>query len=370
MRNIINIIISAVILSAAIFLGKYIIDSQNKINPKPPMVVQKVFVDTVSNKTLPIVITANGNLTALKKVELYAEVQGVLQSTGKLFREGQQYSTGESLLRLDAAEFYASVQSQKSSFYNLIASVMPDLKLDYPQFFGKWQAYLNGFDINKSVPKLPEITSEQERLFLAGRNVISTYYNVKNLEERLSKYSIRAPFSGVLTETLVTEGTLVRSGQKLGEFIDPGVYELEVSINKSFAEFLKINEIVTLNNINKTQTYQGTVVRINPRVDLNSQTIKVFIRVVGDNLKEGLYLEASVRGEDVENVIEVPRSLLRDDKQLFVVKNDSILDVMDVNPVYFGNQSVIIKGIPDGTKILSKAVPGAYAGMLVEIIPE
>ena len=156
------------------------------------------------NKTLPVVITANGNLVALKKVELYAEVQGVLQSTGKLFREGQRYNAGEALLKLDASEFYASVQSQKSSFYNLIASVMPDLILDYPQFSGKWQTYLNNFDIDKSVNKLPEITSEQERLFLAGRNVISTYYNVKNLEERLSKYILRAPFSGVLTCLLYT----------------------------------------------------------------------------------------------------------------------------------------------------------------------
>jgi len=368
-RKIINIVISIVILLSALFIGWYILDSQKKIVPKSDLIVQKVFVDTVLNKTLPVVITANGNLVALKKVELYAEVQGVLQSTGKLFREGQRYKAGEALLKLNASEFYASVQSQKSSFYNLIASVMPDLILDYPQFSGKWQTYLSNFDIDKSVPKLPEITSDQERLFLAGRNVISSYYNVKNLEERLSKYTLRAPFSGVLTETLVTEGTLVRSGQKMGEFIDPGLYELGVSVNKSFAEFLKIGEVVKLHNINKTQVFEGKVVRINPKVDLNSQTIQVFISVAGETLKEGLYLEASIKGEDIENVIEVPRSLLRDDKQLFVVR-DSVLDFIEVTPVYFGDQRVIIKGVPDGTKILSKSIPGAYAGMLVQILAE
>lgn len=369
MRKIINIVISIVILLSAVFIGKYIINSQNKIIPKPSLIVQKVFVDTVSNKTLPVVITANGNLVALRKVELYAEVQGVLQSTGKLFKEGQRYNAGEALLKLDASEFYATVQSQKSSFYNLIASVMPDLKLDYPQFFEKWQTYLINFDIEKSVKKLPEITSDQERMFLAGRNVISTYYNVRNLEERLSKYILRAPFSGVLTESLVTEGTLVRSGQKMGEFIDPGMYELGVSVNKSFAEFLKIGEVVRLHNINRTQVFEGKVVRINPRIDLNSQTISVFISVAGESLKEGLYLEASIRGEDIDNVIEVPRSLLRDDKQLFVVR-DSVLDLIEVSPVYFGDQRVMIKGVPDGTKILSKSIPGAYAGMLVQILAE
>lgn len=369
MRKTINIVISLVILVGAVFIGRWLLESQNKIVPKASLVVQNVFVDTVFNKTLPVVITANGNLVALKKVELYAEVQGILQSTGKLFREGQGYNAGEALLRLDDAEFYASVQSQKSSFYNLIASVMPDLKLDYPEFFEKWQAYLLNFELEKSLRKLPEITSDQERLFLAGRNVISTYYNVKNMEERLSKYILRAPFSGVLTETLVTEGTLVRSGQKMGEFIDPGRYELGVSVNKSFAEFLKIGEPVQLNNINKTRVYQGKLVRINPRVDVFSQTIRVFISVEGESLKEGLYLEASITGEDMDHVIEVPRSLLLDDKQLFVVR-DSILDLMEVSPVYYGEQLVLIRGVPDGTKILSKSIPGAYAGMLVQILAE
>jgi len=115
-RKIINIVISIVILLSALFIGRYIIDSQKKIIPKSSLIVQKVFVDTVLNKTLPVVMTANGNLVALKKMELYAEVQGVLQSTGKLFREGQRYNAGEALLKLDASEFYASVQSQKRAF--------------------------------------------------------------------------------------------------------------------------------------------------------------------------------------------------------------------------------------------------------------
>ena len=212
MRKIINIIIGVVILGLSIWLGKWIIDSKNKPPKAVPKVVQTAYVDTVYNGTVPVILNANGNLTALRKVELFAEVQGVLQSRGKLFREGQKYNSGEALLSLDASEFRASVQAQKSNLFNLIASIMPDLKLDFPEIAGKWQNYLNQFDLSKSTPPLPEIESDKERFFLAVRNIITTYYNVKNLEERLSKFTIRAPFSGILTEALVTEGTLVRNG--------------------------------------------------------------------------------------------------------------------------------------------------------------
>ena len=80
-----------------------------------------------------------------------------------------------------------------------------------------------------------------------------------------------------------------------------------------------------------------------------------------------MYLEANLNAKSEQNAIEISRSLLLDNQQVFVVK-DSILDIIDVQPVYFSNATVVLKGIPDGTVILSKPVPGAYAGMLVKPI--
>ena len=54
---------------------------------------------------------------------------------------------------MDASEYYATVQSAKSSLYNSIAAIMPDLRLDFPDAFQKWQTYLNNFDLNKTFRK-------------------------------------------------------------------------------------------------------------------------------------------------------------------------------------------------------------------------
>ena len=116
---------------------------------------------------------------------------------------------------------------------------MPDLRLDYPDAFEKWQQYLAKLDMSNSTPDLPETTKDNEKYFITGKGIYSSYYNVKSLEQRLSKYSIRAPFSGVLTNADVTKGTLIRSGQKLGEFIQTGIYETEVSVNTSYLNTLK-----------------------------------------------------------------------------------------------------------------------------------
>lgn len=369
MRKVILSILGVVLIIGAIFFSKKIIDGKTRQKPKVEKVVKMVFAETVQNGTVPIVVPANGNLMAKRRVELYAEVQGVFRKGNKLFKAGEEYRAGETIIRIDAAEYYASVQSAKSNLYNLITSIMPDLRLDYPEVFPKWQAYLTGFDINRSTPPFPEMTSEKERFFISGRGILTNYFNVKNLEQRLSKYNISAPFAGVLTEALVTEGTLIRSGQKLGEFINTDVYELEVAISKTYSDLLKLGEGVELVNLNGTETYMGKISRINGRVDQATQTIKVFIEVKDNGLKEGMYLEARLKAKEETNAIEIDRGLLLENNQIFVVR-DSILDIINVRPVYFSDRKVVIKDVPEGLTIVTKPVVGAYAGMLVKIFEE
>lgn len=367
LRKIILSVIGIALIIGAFFYANYLIDNKNKPKPVIPKVVKTVLTDTVKNSTIPIIIPANGNLTAKQRVELYSEVQGVFKTGNKLFKPGQKFNKGETLIRIDASEYYASVQSAKSNLYNSIAAIMPDLRLDFPEVFPKWQAYLNGFDLNKTTPKLPETTNEKENYFITGRGIVSAYYNVKNLEQRLGKYRIIAPFTGILTEALVTEGTLVRNGQKLGEFINPSVYEMEVAISKSYANLLKVGESVSLTNLEKTENYLGTVSRVNGSIDATTQTITAYIEVNHADLKEGMYLEANLNANKVDNAIEIDRNLLLDSQEIYVVK-DSLLDVISVDPAHFSDEKVVLRNVPNGTIILRKPVPGAYAGMHVKAV--
>jgi multidrug efflux pump subunit AcrA (membrane-fusion protein) len=365
MRKIILSVIGVILIIASVLLAKSLIASKNKPKPILDKVVKTVFVDTVKNGDVLIKIPANGSLVAKRRVEIYSEVQGVLKTGSILFKPGQQYRAGQTLINIDASEYYASVQSAKSNLYNAIAAIMPDLRLDFPEIYQKWQDYLNVFDLNKSTPTLPEMTSEKENYFITGRGIVSSYYNLKNLEQRLSKYIIKAPFSGILTEALVTEGTLIRNGQKLGEFIDTSEYEMQVSISESYAHLLKIGESVKLNSLDNTEMYLGKITRINGSIDQATQTVMAFINVKDPKLKEGIYLEASIDGETVKNAIEIDRNLLLESQQIFTI-NDGVLDAVDVKPIYFSETKVVLQGVPDGTVILKKPIPGAYMGMLVK----
>jgi multidrug efflux pump subunit AcrA (membrane-fusion protein) len=365
MRKLILAILGVLFITGAIYGAKMIINSKSKTRKAPSKVIKTVFVDSVKNTSISIIIPANGNLVAKRRVEIYSEVQGIFKPGSKLFKPGEKYQKNEAFISINDTEYYANVQLAKSNLYNSIAAVLADLRLDFPEVFLKWEAYLKSYDLNKPTPKLPKMVSEKENYFITGRSIVSNYYTVKNLEQRLSKYTISAPFKGILTEALVTEGTLIRSNQKLGEFIDPSVYEMEVSLSKTFASLLDVGETVELNNLERTKKYSGIVSRVNGSINSATQTIAVYIEIKNSSLKEGMYLEANLNAKKEKNAIEINRGLLLDEDKIFIVR-DSVLDMINVRPVYFSNTKVVLKDIPDGTIILSSPFPGAYVGMMVK----
>lgn len=370
MRKLIIVGAGVVLIGISIFISNYLKNSKKIPKQRIVKTEKTVFVKQIKNGDVAVEISANGNLTAKNKVAIYSEVQGVLKPTGKDFRVGVSYRKGQTLLKINSQEFYASIQSQRSSLQNLIASIMPDLKLDYPDSFEKWNSYLKNYDLNKPVENLPKPTSDKEKYFITGKNIYTTFYNLKNLEARLEKYNLKAPFNGILTETLVTNGTLVRAGQKMGEFIDISVFELTLSISASFVDVLQIGKIVTLQNLEKTKTWTGKVSRINGRIDQASQTVQVFIQVKGKDLREGMYLEANVPVKTTTNAIEINRKLLVKNKFLYVVNKNNTLDLVEISPVHFNENSVIIKGLNNGTQLVSKPITGAYVGMPIKIFSE
>ena len=107
-------------------------------------------------------------------------------------------------------------------------------------------AYTDAFDLKKRTPPLPAFGSDGEKYFLVGRQLLNNYYSLRNLETRLTKFTIYAPFTGIVTEHNINLGALVRQGQLLGRFIKEGNYEVNLSLAVAFANSIAIGQTVNL----------------------------------------------------------------------------------------------------------------------------
>jgi multidrug efflux pump subunit AcrA (membrane-fusion protein) len=348
-------------------LSKTIIDSNPPPRKKAKSTIKDVYTISVKNGPYQVQIPSKGVLQAYKRVRITARVQGIMQTINPLFKSGQEYRSGQTLTKIEPSEFRANVISRRASLYNLITSILPDLQLDFPSAYSQWNNYLMGFDLEKPVPRLPAM-QEKVRLFISGRGIISSYYSLQNLEKTLTFYEIKAPFNGVLVSANVTEGSLIRPGQELGEFIAPGDYELMVALPKSYVSKIARGAQVKVKSIDTSQIYTGIVSRINAKVNSKTQSVEVYIRMRDSRLKEGMYMEADINAMEFNNVFALDRGLLNEAEEIFVVRNGKLI-LKKVNPIHFTETLVITRGLSNGEKIVAQPLIGAFSGMEINPIP-
>lgn len=326
----------------------------------------EVEVLKVKNEQAFYPVQLQGQLVAYDKIDIFSEVTGTLKGSDRPFKEGNYFTKGQVLLRLDDEEARLNLLSQKSNFLNAVTAIMPDLKVDYPDNFENWQAYLSGFELEEPLASLPEPASEQEKLFIASRNLLNQYYSIKSAEARLDKFKVYAPFSGVVTEALVNPGAVVRAGQKVGALMNNSRYELQATVPLSELDNLDVGRSVTLQAVELGGEWQGRVKRISDQVDPQTQSVTVFVEVSGKGLREGMYLKGTADSRPITGVFELSEELLVNQKAVYMVR-DTQLVLQEVELVKIKDTSAIVRGLTDGTLLLSRKMPAAYDGMKVRI---
>ncbi len=355
------------IIVLALFTYRFLANTPAEQKPANKTPVKGVTVMIVKNHTVPVEVKLNGKLHARNKISIFAEVSGVLQSGRKKFEEGVRFRKGEIMLQLENSEATSAYLSARSQYVNTLTQALPDIKLDYPSYFEEWRAYLEQISQGNRVPEPPRVNDDKLRLFLTGRQVYSSYQNLQSSMVRLSKYNISAPFDGVVTESKVDPGILVSPGQQIGEFIEPGDYELEATVSASELALIQVGDSVELSSPDNDRRYSGVVFRSNAKVDPQTQRVKVFVKVKDENLRDGLFMTGRVAGRQVTDAFRLDRKLLYDETFTYTVADSSLLK-QALQIVQKSPGSVIVRGLSEGALIPSQPISGAYTGMPVQVI--
>lgn len=333
---------------------------------KPPQSSGRLTIPVIhvalADQSVPVPI--QGRVHSFERVDIFSEVNGIFRQSAHPFKEGVRYAKGEVLASLDDTEARLAVQGQRAALLTVLAQVLPDIKIEFPDQFAVWQEYIQQFDPVKVMEQLPQTASDREKLFLASRNIQGQYYAIRSAEERLSRYRITAPFDGTLIAVDVQPGTLVRPGQRLGTLLRSGNYELISSIPVQDLRFVRPGQTVKVESDDNGRSYSGRIVRIGDQIDAGTQMVPIYIHLEGGDLKEGMYLHGQVSGSAVDAAVMIPKNLLINGQEVWAIQ-DSALVRKVVEVVRTTRQDAIVKGLSPGTLLAEKIMPGMYEGMLV-----
>lgn len=315
-------------------------------------------------------IVAPGRVFSDSEIILSAEVSGKILPGSVPFKKGQVFKNGDLLIKIYDKEAELSLKAQKSSFLNSLAGLLPDLKIDYESNYENWYNFFESINIDKDLPELPEIESTKEKVFLSSRNILSGYYNIKRAEINLKKHSIYAPFDGALTEVNFEVGGIAGIGTRLGKVINTKKLELAVSLEINDAKWIRVGDQVSILDENKNQFQKGKVVRISRDLDVETQSIGVFVSLTNNNeypIYKGQYFSVVFEGVQIDDVMELPRNAVFNLDEAFVVKNGR-LKKEGINIVRLNEKTLFFNGINVNDTIVVEPLVNANENTRVKVI--
>lgn len=362
----VGIIASALVLLLG--FGSYKFLGKKKEIPKKAQTefVPSVLVKPVKYQKVQTSVEATGRLVASREIDIIAEANGKIEKGDVALKEGARYSKGDVICSIYKDEAVLSLKAQKSQFLNLIASILPDIKVDYPASYDLFKKYFDGIQIEKSLPKLPEY-GNQLKVFLASRNVLSHYYSIKQMELAVARHTIYAPFNGSIKTVHMQEGAFANTGARIARIVCDDMLEMHVSVDNANSKWVAKGQKVVVSSPDRELSWSGTIDRISNYVDEKTQSRSVFVSLRNNpNLLIGEYLTANFAGSVVANAMEISRKAVFNHNNVYVVVDD-LLVKKQVNILKYNNNTVLINGLDESVLLVVEALVNAKENMPVVV---
>jgi hypothetical protein len=94
----------------------------------------------------------------------------------------------------------------------------------------------------------------------------------------------------------------------------------------------------------------------------------LFVEFKSKKLKDGMYSEVNIPLGNIDDSFSLSRSLLINDSFIYYIKDNMTIGIFNVNPIFYDDETVIVKGLKNGMNILKTYIPGVYDGMKVKIV--
>ena len=173
---------------------------------------------------------------------------------------------------------------------------------------------------------------------------------------------IRAPYSGVIAEKLVSEGQRIMAGDPLYRIADLSVVWVEGEVFERDLPLVRIGQTEEIElEARPGATRRGRVVFLQPTVSAETRTVRLRVALenVNGELKPGMYATVRVASVGSVAVLNVPRSAVLSTGRrdlVFVRRADGMLEPRDiVHGIATDDRVEVRAGLREGETVVASA---------------
>jgi len=348
---------------------------------------QAVLVEAIpAEKTsLNFLVYSQGSAQPRTETTLVAEVAGKIVSVSENFIAGGFFRQGEVLLQIDPSDYETALLRAQAGLASRKAQ-LADQQARSEQALKDWTNLGRSGEPSDLVLRKPQLAEAQ-----AG--VQAAEAELKEAERNLQRTRIRVPYDGLVRSKLVDVGQFVAPGTPLGVTFAIDTAEIRLPLSASDLAYLDLPSATRLDQAHRVpvtltaetdgrnRSWHGEIVRTEGVVDSTSRVVYAVAEVVDPygvlglseqpEMRMGTFVRAEIQGLRVDDIVVLPRPVLRADNTILIANDERLLEVRPVTVARSEPKLVYIsEGIKAGDLVVTTSMDAPIPGTRLAIAGE
>ena len=301
-------------------------------------------------------IELQGNVQTKQNVLVYPEMPGILK---KVFvKEGQKVAKGQPLAVIDDGGLSKQIL--------ILESNEQLAKTTYERQKRLWDQ---------------KIGSEMQ--FLQAKTSYNTQKNSTNqLKQQLGKFTIKAPFTGIIDDVFKEKGTVVAPGQgaEIFRIINLSDMYIETDVPENYITSITKNKAVEVNFPILNETFHSKIRQVGNFINPSNRSFKIEVSVpnLAGKIKPNLTAKLKLNDYTNTNAILIPQSIISENAKgqqfIYIVKNkkENNLAVAERLVIETGKTQgdfiEVIKNLTSDAEIIMEGARSVNNGQVVKVI--
>ena len=330
-------------------------------------------------------VYSQGTVRPRTETALVAEVPGQIVSVSENFIAGGFFREGEVLLQIDPSDYETGLLSAQAA--------LAARKAQYSEQKARSEQALKDWNNLGRQGEPSELTLRLPQLAEAKAAVQAAEAKLQEARRDLQRTRIKVPYDGLVRSKLVDVGQFVGAGTPLGVTFSVDKAEIRLPLSNSDMAYLDLPSATRLDRTERVPVmltadgavtggeWSAEIVRTEGVVDEASRVIYAVAEVIDPygvlglsqqaELKMGSFVRAEIQGRRADDVVVLPRAVLRPDDTVLVANDERKLEIRQVSVVRAEPRKVYISaGVEGGELIVTTSMDAPIPGTLLAVTGE
>ncbi len=340
--------------------------------------VQTILVEPRDER---VVVSAWGTVIPAREVTVRPQVNGQVVALGKHLVPGGRFGEGEELLQIDPADYDLALEERRAELTEaeFALEIEQGRQVIARREWEQLRTDLPGGEAN------PALALREPHLRLADALVSKAKSAVQRAELDRDRSTLKSPFPAQVMSESVELGQLVEEGTEICRLVGTDSYWIQVAL--PMADLARVAlpdgdlpgaaaEVHLEMGGKVSASWPGRLVRLLPDLETSGRMARVLVEVTDPlGLREsvpaatsplllGAYVHVELEAGKLSNVVEIPRTALREGGKIWLIGADRKLRIAAPQILWTRRESVLVENsLKTGEQLIVSELKAALPGM-------